>query len=225
MKSIIITGAGSGLGKELASSFGLKGYHIILTGRTMQKLKSVEKQIVANNGHADSFLVDITNQSAIKQFIDEANSKFDLFGLINNAGIGHFGPFEQLTKQEIEEMLLTNVFGTINMSQSFLSSIKNNKEGLIMNIISTAGLKGKANEAGYCASKFAVRGLTESMQKEYENSGMQIKAVYMGGMDTPFWDQNDHIQDKSRLRSPAEIATIILENMDQETIIIESKGK
>lgn len=221
MKSIIITGAGSGLGKELAFIFARHGYHIILTGRTMDKLKIVEQQIKAADGHADSYIVDITEQEEIRVLIQKVASQFELYGLINNAGVGHFGPFDKLSSAEIEEMLATNVLGTIYMTQAFLSQIE--EDGLLMNIISTAGLKGKANEAGYVASKFAVRGLTESLQKEYEHTGLKIKAVYMGGMNTPFWENNTHIADKSRLRSPAEIAEIIYSQLSEDTIIIESK--
>lgn len=224
MKSIIITGAGSGLGKELALLFSKHDYHIILTGRTMNKLKEVEEQIQAANGSAVSYTVDITNQKYIRKFINEAAERFQLYGLINNAGVGHFGPFEELKHDEIEEMLATNVLGTIYMAQAILPFLKKKKEGLIMNIISTAGLKGKVNEAGYVASKFAVRGLTESLQKEFENTSLKIKDVYMGGMDTPFWENSTHIKDKSGLRSAAEIAAIIYENLNKNTIIIDSKN-
>lgn len=218
MKSIIITGAGTGLGKELALLYGQKGYHIILIGRTIETLKTVEEEIIAENGKAISIPVDVTVQSEIKSMMEKVSNRFTLYGLINNAGLGMFGPFEQSTSKEIKQMFEVNVFGTIHMTQAFLKEIK---EGFIMNIISTAGLRGKTNEAGYCASKFAVRGLTESLQKEYEASGIQIKAVYMGGMDTPFWDLNDHVKDKSRLQSPKKIAEIINENMELDTIIID----
>lgn len=218
MKSIIITGAGTGLGKELALLYGQKGYHIILIGRTIETLKAVEEEIIAENGKAISIPVDVTVQSEIKSMMEKVSNRFTLYGLINNAGLGMFGPFEQSTSKEIKQMFEVNVFGTIHMTQAFLKEIK---EGFIMNIISTAGLRGKTNEAGYCASKFAVRGLTESLQKEYEASGIQIKAVYMGGMDTPFWDLNDHVKDKSRLQSPKKIAEIINENMELDTIIID----
>ncbi|WNS76631.1 SDR family oxidoreductase [Bacillus sp. DTU_2020_1000418_1_SI_GHA_SEK_038] len=219
MNSIIITGAGSGLGKELALLYGQKGYHIILAGRKIEKLKPVEEQITSQKGKATSLPVDVTVPSEIKLLMADVSSRFNLYGLINNAGLGMFGPFEQSTPEKIEQMFEVNVFGTIHMTQAFLQEVK---EGFIMNIISTAGLIGKTNEAGYCASKFAVRGLTESLQKEYEASNIQVKAVYMGGMDTPFWDHSDHIKDKSRLQSPAKIAEIIWENMDKDTIIIEN---
>lgn len=218
MNSIIITGAGSGLGKELALLFGQKGYHIILAGRTLEKLTEVEEMIIAKNGAANSYAVDLTVPENIKSFIDKVTSQFNLCGLINNAGTGFFGPFEKAELMEIEEMFAVNVFGTIQMTQAFLTAVR---KGFIMNIISTAGLRGKRNEAGYCASKFAVRGLTESLQKEFDGTNMKIKAVYMGGMDTPFWDHTDHIKDKSRLQPPSRIAEMIYTNMDQDTIIIE----
>ena len=221
MKSIIITGAGSGLGKELAFLYGQQGFHLILVGRTLEKLKAIESQIRAMNGHADSFVLDITDQTAIQTFMDGIRGKFHLYGLINNAGVGHFGPFENIAPSEMKEMLATNVLGPLYLSQAILPSLVEEKEGFLMNIISTAGLKGKVNEAGYVTSKFAIRGLTESLQKEYEHTGVKIKAVYMGGMDTPFWDFNDHIKDKSRLRSPAKIAEMIVARMDEDTIIIE----
>lgn len=220
MKSIIITGSGSGLGKELALLYGQKGYHIILAGRTIEKLKMVEEAIVGNGGTASSFAVDITVPDMVNSFLKKINRQFHLYGLINNAGTGFFGPFEQTAFSELESMFTVNVFGTIHITKGFLSAVN---EGFVMNIISTAGLRGKTNEAGYCASKFAVRGLTESLQKEYESSNIKIKAVYMGGMDTPFWDQSDHIKDKSRLQSPAKIAEIIYSNREQDTIIIENQ--
>ncbi|WP_102273179.1 SDR family NAD(P)-dependent oxidoreductase [Cytobacillus massiliigabonensis] len=222
MKSIIITGAGSGLGKELAIRYSRQGYHLLLIGRTLKKLKDVEAQIQAENRQADSFAVDISSPLEIQTFMRKAAEDFSIYGVINNAGIGHFGPFEQMPHAEIEEMFRINVLGTIYISQAVMPYLVKNNEGFVMNIISTAGLRGKKNESGYAASKFAVRGFTESLQIEYSQTGVNIKAVYMGGMDTPFWDHNNFITDKSRLRSPAEIADIILANIEKDKIIIES---
>lgn len=128
-----------------------------------------------------------------------------------------------MNEQQITEMLTANVLGTILMTKAFLPYILKNDEGRIINIISTAGLRGKLNEAVYVASKFAVRGFTESLQKEYEGSKIKFNAVYMGGMDTPFWDESDHIKDKSRLSSAREVAETIIQQMDQDTIIIDTK--
>jgi len=224
MKTIIITGAGSGLGKELALLFSQKGYHLMLTGRTSEKLIAVKQEIENAGGTADILTLDIRNTEDVVNKIQEISNSYEIYGLVNNAGIGHFGPFTNMNEQQISEMLDTNVLGTILMTKAILPVLEQNRKGQIMNIISTAGLRGKVNEAVYVASKFAVRGFTESLQKEYEGSGIKFNAVYMGGMDTPFWDESDHIRDKSRLRSAKEIAEIIIGQMDQASIIIESKN-
>ncbi|MGZ4162047.1 MAG: SDR family NAD(P)-dependent oxidoreductase [Neobacillus sp.] len=220
MKTMIVTGAGSGLGKELALLFSQKGYHLLLTGRKAEKLTTTKKEIEAEGGKADIVVLDIRKPEDIVKKVEEISRKFDLYGLINNAGVGHFGPFVAIRDQQITDMLDTNVLGTILMTRSVLPHLR---DGQIMNIISTAGLRGKVNEAVYVASKFAIRGFTESLQKEYEDSPIKINAVYMGGMDTPFWNNSDHVKDPSRFRSPREVAEIILEQMDQDSIIIESK--
>ena len=224
MKTIIITGAGSGLGKELAFLFSQKGYHLILTGRTSEKLIAVKQEIETAGGTADILPLDIRNNEDVVNKIKEISRTYEIYGLVNNAGIGHFGPFANINEQQVSEILETNVFGTIFMTKAILPVLEQNGEGQIMNIISTAGLRGKANEAVYVASKFAVRGFTESLQKEYEGSGIKFNAVYMGGMNTPFWDESDHIKDKSRLRSAKEIAEIIMGQLDCESIIIENKN-
>ncbi|MBT2686146.1 SDR family NAD(P)-dependent oxidoreductase [Bacillus sp. ISL-37] len=223
MKAIIVTGAGTGLGKELALLLAKQGYHLILTGRTEDTLKKIQNQIQQTGGSATDLVLDLRNLEDIKEKALLISKKYEIYGLVNNAGLGHFGPFSEISDKEIEEMFQTNVFGTIQMTKAILPYLELNNDGLVVNIVSTAGLRGKKNEAVYCSSKFAVRGFTESLQKEYEGSGIRFVAAYMGGMNTPFWEESDHVADPSRLRSPAEVAKIIIENLDKDEIVIESK--
>lgn len=223
MKAIIMTGAGSGLGKELSLHLASQGFHMILTGRTEEKIRKVQSQIEQSGGSASTLELDIRNLEDIKEKALLLSKKHELYGLVNNAGVGHFGPFSDISDQEIEEMFHTNVFGTIHMTKAILPYLANNKEGLVLNIVSTAGMRGKKNEAVYCSSKFAVRGFTESLQKEYEGTGIRFVAAYMGGMDTPFWETSDHVANPSRFRSPAEVAEIIINNLEKDEIVIESK--
>jgi short-subunit dehydrogenase len=223
MKTIIVTGAGSGLGKELSLLYSEQGYHILLAGRSEDKLSAVTTEIEQAGGTADYVVLDVQKESDIFMKMEELSKSHKISGLINNAGVGHFGPFVKMTHKEIMEMLHTNVLGTILMTKAVLPILEAQGEGLLMNIISTAGLRGKVNEAVYAASKFAVRGFTESLQKEYENRRIKIKAVYMGGMDTPFWEGSNHIADSSRFRTAKEVAEMIIEQIDQDEIIIESK--
>lgn len=223
MKTIIVTGAGSGLGKELSILFSQQGYHVFMMGRAVDKLSAVKTVIERAGGAADFIVLDVQKETDIFIKIKEISKNHRIVGLVNNAGVGHFGPFVNITENEISEMLNTNVLGTILMTKAVLPLLQEQGEGLLINIISTAGLRGKVNEAVYVASKFAVRGFTESLQKEYENSSIKIKAIYMGGMDTPFWAGSNHVADTSCFRSPKEVAEIIMSQLDQDEIIIESK--
>jgi len=223
MKTMIVTGAGSGLGKELAFLFSKKGFHLLLVGRTIEKLVEAKQEIEALGGKADLLSLDISNNEDVVSKLNGLNERYQVAGLVNNAGVGHFGPFTEMDDTQIKEMLETNVWGTVLMTKAILPLLSQNGEGRIMNIISTAGLRGKVNEAVYVASKFAVRGFTESLQKEYEGSGIKFNAVYMGGMDTPFWDESTHVSDKSRFRTAKEVAEFIMDQIDQDSIIIESK--
>lgn len=223
MKAIIVTGAGTGLGKELSLLLAKQGYHLILTGRTEDKLIVVKEQIEQSGGSATAIQLDLRNLEDIKEKALLISKKHEIHGLVNNAGLGYFGPFSEVSDTEIEEMFQTNVFGTIHMTKAILPYLEQNQEGMVLNIVSTAGLRGKKNEAVYCSSKFAVRGFTESLQKEYEGTPIRFVAAYMGGMNTPFWDDSEHVADPTRLRSAAEVAEVIIENLNKDEIVIESK--
>jgi uncharacterized protein len=220
MHTIVITGAGSGLGKELALIYAQKGNSIILVGRSLYKLKQLEEEIQQLGAKAWSYTLDIRQYEEVKKFADVIIPRHQPDFLLNNAGVGYFGELESLTKDHINEMIDTNVKGTIFLTQAFLSYLKQLPSAKIMNIISTAGLRGKVNESVYVASKFAIRGFSESLVKELESTNICVTAVYMGGMDTPFWEGTNHIQDRSRLRSPKDVAAYIVEQDDGRSEII-----
>ncbi len=221
MENILISGASSGLGKALALRYAKEGNNLILIGRNESQLQQVQKEIENDGGKAHFIVCDLTNSTSIKELSNHIH-KVDV--LINNAGIGHFGPLEHYTEQQIDDMLRLNVKGTILLTQVIVPLLKESK-GRILNIISTAGLRGKANESIYCASKFAVAGFTKSLQKELEVIPIRVTGVYMGGMNTPFWNQSNHVSNTSTLMSPAEVAnTIFLQDDGRMEIVIERKN-
>ncbi|WP_404469858.1 SDR family NAD(P)-dependent oxidoreductase [Sutcliffiella horikoshii] len=219
MQTIMITGAGTGLGKELALSYAKKGHTIILTGRRLEPLEAVKEQIQSMGTKAFAYQMDISDIEDVKKAVSKITSEHTVHYLLNNAGAGCFGPLTELGYDEIETAIQTNVLGTIFLTKELLPHFLKREDAKIMNIISTAGQKGKVNESVYVASKFAVRGFTESLQKELEGK-VHVIATYMGGMDTPFWDETDHIKDKSRLKSPREVAEMIVSQDDKLEIQI-----
>lgn len=222
MKKAIITGGGTGLGKELGKLLS-KDFHIVMLGRTKEKLEEAAGEIEKAGGEVSYAVLDVRSPLEIEQVCSTKLLQDDLGLLIHNAGVGYFGPFSNTGDDELEAMFETNVLGPIRITKALLPQLEE-VGTTVINIISTAGLRGKKNESLYVASKFALRGFGESLQKEYEDSNLRVVNAYMGGMNTPFWDESDHISDRSRLRSPVEIAEIIVgKYKSNDEIIIESK--
>lgn len=219
MPTVAITGAGSGLGRALALQYAKYNYIVYLLGRTDSKLHIVQEEILNNGGKAEVILCDIRQEASVSIAFQQIGS-LDVF--INNAGIGIFGPIENYSIDDINSTIDTNVRGTIFTVKSALPLIIQSK-GRILTIISTAGLRGKVNESIYCASKFAIRGFTESLQKEWENEPISITAVYMGGMNTPFWNDSSHVTDPSQLKGPEIVAEQIFNEDDGRMEIIVDK--
>ena len=220
MKTILITGAGTGLGKELALAYAQEGNRIILVGRTLSHLDDVRQMIEKTNGNASSAACDITDSNEVEQLFVHLNKTEKIDQVINNAGIGYFGPLQEISADEISDLIDTNVKGTIYVTKAILPAFLERNAGKIMNIISTAGLRGKVHETAYCASKFAIRGFTEALVKELESTSISVSGVYMGGMDTPFWDENNFVTDRSRLKSAKDVAREILERENETELII-----
>lgn len=217
-KTVIITGGGSGLGLALARKYN-KNFNVCLIGRTETKLKQAVKTFPKTDKIVSYKVCDVTDEEQVLNVLRSIFINEQVHSLINNAGTGIFQPLESLSEKDIKCMIETNIYGTIYPTRAALPLFKKQGYGKVMNIISTAGLRGKVNESVYCASKFAVRGFTESLVKEWEGSGIYPTAVYMGGMDTPFWDESDHIKDRSRLKSPEMVAELIYEKDDNRAEI------
>ncbi|WP_166786836.1 SDR family NAD(P)-dependent oxidoreductase [Jeotgalibacillus salarius] len=213
-KIALITGAGSGLGKELALLFG-QDYHIVLVGRTADKLEGVASLLAEST----ILTADVADPSSIQKLyeqLSEENLLPDL--LVNNAGVGHFGKAEELSYDQLNEMMHINAIGPMLLTNTLLPDMKKRQSGTILNILSTAAQKGKVNETGYVASKYAFRGYSESLAKEVADDGIRVVRAYMGGMNTPFWDHNHYVSDPDRLPSPKVIAEKIYSQMDQDEI-------
>jgi len=220
----LITGAGSGLGKELALLLS-KTHHVILIGRGQLKLDELATTI-NQDGQATGISCDITKPEQLLslelQLKDLSLLPIDL--VINNAGIGHFGSIESADMKDWDAMFQTNTLAPMAITKTFLPYMKKQKSGLFINILSTAALRGKINESGYVASKYALKGFSESMAKELEPFGIRVVRAYMGGMNTPFWKDTNHVSDPTVFRTPTEVAqTIISEMNNHDEIKIESK--
>ena len=215
-KVVVITGAGTGLGAALVKRFAELDYHVCLLGRRESALREVvaKYQLEASSVYS----MDVSKRSdvvSVMSQILEAFGRVDV--LVNNAGVGYFAQAELITDEQIDQMIDINLKGTIYCTQEVLPNMRERDAGSILNVISTAGLTGKATEAVYCASKFGVRGFTESLLVELADTNVRVLGAYMGGMKTDFWDGIYESESIQQLMDPEDVADIIMANVTTRT--------
>jgi len=182
---VLITGGSSGIGKETAKQFIVKGAKVVITGRDAQKLNRVAQEIGAIPLQFDvSDLVTIPTK--MKEAVALLGGNLDT--LINNAGIGVFPLLGNITEADLQQVYQTNVFGLALLTQEIIPLFKANSYGNIINIGSTASQKGFARGSVYAASKFAVRGMTQSWQAELRKDNIRVCLVNPSEVTTAFAD-------------------------------------
>lgn len=178
---IVITGASSGFGAEIANLFNAEGYPMFLLGRRVEKIKSLPLDF--QNVLVKS--VDVTNKIEFEQAIQKAEKVFgptDL--LVNNAGIMLLGNILMQDPAEWSRMMDTNVLGVLNGMQIVLPQMVERQGGTIINVSSLAGKKTFVNHAAYVASKFGVHGLSETIREEVSGKNVRISLVAPGAAET-----------------------------------------
>ena len=186
MTYTLITGAAGGLGAGLAKVLAAKGEKLLLVARKQEQLDVLVQSLP---GDHLAFECDLSQPEQVENLKQFALSKLGVpTTLLNCAGSGVFGPLEQLDAGDIALSLNNNLLPVILPCRAFISEMKE-AGGVIANMMSTAALKGKAGESVYCASKWGVRGFTESLREETKSSPLRVVAVYPAGMSTGFWDE------------------------------------
>lgn len=181
-KTILITGASSGFGKETAKLFMQKGWNVIATMRSPEK----ETELTASE-NVLVIKLDVTDQQSVEAAVKTGIEKFGSIDvLLNNAGYALMGALEAATEASTRKQFEVNVFGLINVTKAVLPFMRSNKSGIIINISSVFGIVTFPFFSLYHASKFAVEGLTESLQYELSSLGIKVKIVEPGGYRTNF---------------------------------------
>jgi short-subunit dehydrogenase len=182
----VITGAASGIGRALAIRFAeekIAGIAIADVNESglSETFEMVEKIGVSVSKH----IVDVSKLNQVQQFADEIVAKHGkATHLVNNAGVGVIGSFEQLSLEDFEWLMSINFWGVVYGCKVFLPILKQQESAHIVNISSVFGIIAPPEQTAYCASKFAVRGFTESLRHELEDSNVWVSSVHPGGIKT-----------------------------------------
>ncbi|MGC6469755.1 MAG: SDR family oxidoreductase [Flavobacteriales bacterium] len=220
-KNIILTGGSLGIGKETAKELVVRGANVLITARSEERLQKVSQEVDVKTLAFDIGNLDDIEENA-KKCIDLLNNKVDV--LINNAGIGIGRTLNTLTKQDFQEVFNVNVFGLSLFTKEIVPLMQNQKYGSIINIGSSASLKGYKNGSVYASSKFAVRCLSQCWQAELRPYNIRVSQINPSEVTTAFGNANrterDEVDNKLRSKEIAHAIVSALE-MDDRGFIHE----
>ncbi|AZG72860.1 SDR family NAD(P)-dependent oxidoreductase [Shewanella livingstonensis] len=204
---IVITGASSGLGAALTQLYAAEDYTLLITGRSEQKLADVMTNLTQLEQ------ANVITHAADLCVAEDVSGLFSCLtappsSVIHCAGSGYFGPIEQQSPQAINQLINNNLTASILLLRELVSRYREHKVTVIV-VMSTAAQAGKANESTYCAVKWAVKGLIESLRLELKHSPMKLIAVYPGGMATDFWPTSGKDINTSGFMTATEAATML----------------
>jgi len=185
-RAVVITGASSGIGEDVAFGFARQGARVALLARRKSMLEDLAGRINAKGGRALAISCDVTKRSEVDAAIEHATSAFKhLDILVNSAGILIPAEVEKLKLADLERMMNVNVYGALNAIQAAIPIMRKQVSGSIVNIASLAGRRGISPLGGYSATKFAMVGLTEALRMEMFGTGIRVSLVMPGVIDTP----------------------------------------
>jgi NAD(P)-dependent dehydrogenase (short-subunit alcohol dehydrogenase family) len=181
-KTLLITGASSGIGLATALYFAERGWNVAATMRDPSKADTL-----LHHPQISLFALDVTNGDSIARAIADTLTRYQKIDvLLNNAGYGLFGPIEAIGGQQIQQEFATNLFGLIGVTQHVLPAMREAGGGLILNVSSIVGRFALPYASSYVATKFAVEGLSESMRYELEPFRIRVKLIEPGSVRTEF---------------------------------------
>lgn len=184
---VLITGASTGIGFELAKIFKRDGYNLILVARDKEKLKDATDKLNDKKNKIIMLDIDLSNDEQINKLINYINSnKININILVNNAGIGSFGNFTEVDWKIEEKLIDINIKALTRLTKYFLPKMIENKSGGILNVASTAAFASGPRMATYYASKAYVLNLTEAIHEEVRECGVKISCLCPGPVRTNF---------------------------------------
>ncbi|MFX0099637.1 MAG: SDR family NAD(P)-dependent oxidoreductase [Candidatus Hodarchaeota archaeon] len=188
----LITGASSGIGAEFARQLAAQGFDTVLVARRKGKLEEIAGEIGKEGGKHDVFVADLANEESILQVAQEIKSIGNLDILINNAGFGTLGSFQDVEMKQQLDMLSVHVNATVHLSRAAIDVMLPKKRGVIINLTSLASVTWYADHVMYCSTKAFIRAFSESLQVDLNKTGIRVQALCPGYTRTQFRNVGDY---------------------------------
>lgn len=211
-KIVLIVGGSGGIGSAAAKVFGKAGAKVVLAARNKEKAEEVAKEINDSGGEAFVIGVDVTDLASVSTMTREVTEDLGSIDVLVNAfGKGIIQPLLDIKPDDAKNMLETNVYGTFLVTQTVVRHMATEKKGRVIMLPGTLGKYVMKNSSVYAASKFAVTGFTKALIEENKRSGIKFTLMHLGGVDTPFWDDDkvDMRVQRDKMLTPEEVGKAI----------------
>lgn len=202
-KIAVVTGVSKGIGESLCRQLLSEGCIVYGLGRNDFDSDSVNYTFIPTDVRKNEEV-----EKAFKQILEKHDHMLDI--LVNNAGLGYFGLVEDLPLEEWETMMQTNVSGMFYCTRLAVPAMKRKGSGHIINIASTAALEGMPQVSGYCASKWAVKGFSESLWRELRDFKIKVTCMYPGSVKTDFFRNSPNIKPHDYMLMPGDVAGMMV---------------
>ena len=213
-KTALVTGGGRGLGKAVALALAAEGVNVAITGRNENNLKSVVAEIESKGVKSSYSVFDVPDKKQVFTSLEKLQNDFGKFDiLINNAGIAAFGGILEMDDEQWEDIVKTNLFGPYYVVKAVVPGMVEKKSGDVVNISSTAGLKGNALTSAYSASKFGLIGMSESMMFELRKQNIRVTTLTPSTISTDMAKTDLKITDGNpeKVLQPEDFAELVVD--------------
>ncbi len=181
----VVTGAGSGIGRALARRLAVEGIARLALADVNREGLDETAAVITGPAKVSTHIVDVADRRAMQSFVDDVTREHGRVShVINNAGVALGGTLKEVTLDEIEWLMGVNFWGVVHGTKLFLPHLEKEESAHIVNISSLFGFIAPPGQAAYCASKFAVRGFTESLRHELQGTNIAVSVVHPGGVKT-----------------------------------------
>jgi 3-oxoacyl-[acyl-carrier protein] reductase len=223
-KVAIVTGGTKGIGRGIVEALVREGVNVCVSARKRNEIdETVQELNTLRTGSAAGIVADVCNYAQVQALFERAVSVFggvDI--LINNAGIGIFGPIEEMAVEDFRAVLETNIFGVFHCCREAIPLMRARGGGYIINISSLAGVNAHPKMAAYNASKFGLNGFSEALMQEVRHDGIKVSYIMPGSVNTEFGgDSLD--ESKAWQLTPADIAKVVIDLLQHDERSLPSR--
>ena len=222
-KVVWITGASTGIGKEIANAISKAGHIVVVTARRKSRLAAIASEIKFAGREATAFVCNVSSERSVQSTAKRIREKYGkIDALINNAGVTVFKSFLDTKVFDFDNIISTNLRGTFLCIKAVLPQMIKLRKGHIINILSVSAKSNFVNSSAYAASKAGTLALSNCLRKEVRKYNIKVSNILPGAVETPMWDRKSIQKYHNRMMLPSDIAQIVLDVFNQpKKVLIE----